>query len=121
MNAMDKAATIIGELLIPAAVEGVDPLCKAIDMLSDNQVRGCLIFAVFFDRLQQRDQPVTYSLDVAALDALKVAAERSPTETLEVARELPLETACDALGELIYLHREILVTEAVACTAATVN
>lgn len=120
-SAMDKAATIIGELLIPMAVEGIDPLCEAIDMLSDAQVQACLVFAVYFDRLQQRDQRVAYSIDVAALDALKTAAETSVAEVRDVALELPIETACEALGELVFLHREIKATEAIARTAAQFN
>ncbi len=118
---MEKAAAIVGEHLMPAAVEGLDPLCEAIDDLSDTQVRACLIFAVFFDRVQQRDEKVAYTIDVAALAALSTAAEQSVAEVRDVALELPIETACEALGELLYLHREIKVTEALARTSATLN
>ena len=104
---MEDAGKIIGDRLMRAATEGIDPLCEAIDALDDEEVIACLVFAVFFDRLQQRDQPVTYSIDNAALEALATAAEHGPAEVRDVAVELPIETACEALGELIYLHREI--------------
>lgn len=118
---MADAAEIVGERLMPAAVRGLDDLCEAIDELEENEIRACLLFAVYFDRVQQRDQDVTYKLDVAALEALSTAAEKSPAEVRDVAGELPIETACEALGELIFLHREIKATEAIARTAATLN
>jgi hypothetical protein len=118
---MDKAAAIVGDQLMPAAVRGLDDLCEAIDALEDTEIRAGLIFSVYFDRVQQREQGVTYTLDVAALDALSTAAEKSPAEVRDVALELPLATACEALGELIYLHREIVVTTAIAAESAAWN
>lgn len=118
---MQWAAQIVGEHLMPAAVRGLDALCDSIDQLADHEVRLALVFAVFFDRVQQREQPAAYTLDVPALDALSAAAERSVGEVVEIAHELPIESACAALGELIYLHREIAVTRAIACSTAPYN
>lgn len=118
---MEDAAAIVGDQLMPAAVRGLDDLCEAIDALEEAEIRACLIFAVYFDRVQQRDQGVTYTIDVAALDALSTAADKSPAEVRDVAFELPLETACEALGELVFLHREIAVTTAIAAESAAWN
>ena len=56
-----------------------------------------------------------------ALEALATAAETKSADVRDVALELPIETACEALGELVFLHREIEATEAIARTAATLN
>lgn len=120
-NTMHKAAAIVGEGLFPAALKGLDALAEAINELSGPQIRAALVWTVLFDREQQRDEKVTYTIDVAALDALATAAESGVAEIRDVVLELPEETAAEALGELVYLHREIKVTEAVARTSATLN
>lgn len=120
-NTMEKAGKIIAEHLMPAAVQGTDPLGEAIGELSDDAVQAALVFAVFFDSYQQRGEKLAYSIDLPALDALTTAAESGVTEVRDVVLELPVETAAEALGELIYLHREINVTQAIASTSASLN
>ena len=59
LSPMDKAAAIVGDQLMPAAVADSTRCAKRSTRCRTLQIRACLVFVVFFDRLQQRDQPVT--------------------------------------------------------------
>ena len=117
---MQKAGVIVGGLF-EAAVQGLDSLVADLGELTDVQVHAALVFTVLLDRDQQAGKPARFSIDLPALDALATAAEESVSELRDAVLELPVETARDALGELVYLHREIKLTEAVARTSAQFN
>lgn len=118
---MKKAEPLLDQLFQTAISEGIDGIVGDLDQMSDNQIRATLALMVLVDRDQQADKPVRFSVDIAALEALATAAESGNRELWEAVLELPAETAAEALGELVALHREIKLTEAVARTSAQFN
>jgi hypothetical protein len=103
---MDAAARLLRERLIPAAREGLDPLVDAMDGLELLDVQRCLIFMVHFDRLQRAESGAAVEVDLPALRDLAEAAKKSQADVQEVVLNLSPEATFEALGELVFAHRD---------------
>lgn len=105
-KAMDAAADLLRDTLIPAARRGLDELVEEMQGHELVDLQRALIYMVFFDRLHRAQGGVRFKVDLPALRSLERAAEKGPASAQEAVLGLTPEATFQALGELIHSHRD---------------